>query len=97
MLVCPSSRPRTPQPRDQAAVRSVGDRRDLADGSPTDKLDRMIAVNVRGVFLSMRHELRYMVTQGSGSIVNMSSGAELVGVPGFSATRARRRLELVPL
>ncbi|MFI6359899.1 SDR family NAD(P)-dependent oxidoreductase [Streptomyces sp. NPDC050743] len=60
----------------------------------TDMLDHMIALNVRGVFLSMKHELRYMVAQGSGSIVNMSSGAGLVGVPGFSGYPATKAAEV---
>ncbi|MFF3859428.1 SDR family NAD(P)-dependent oxidoreductase [Streptomyces sp. NPDC002209] len=47
-----------------------------------EMLDRMIAVNTRGAFLSMKHELRHMVAQGSGVIVNMASGAGLVGVTG---------------
>ena len=57
-------------------------------------LDYMIALNVRGVFLSMKHELRHMVAQGSGSIVNMSSGAGLVGVRGFSGYTATKAAEI---
>ncbi|MCM1965903.1 SDR family NAD(P)-dependent oxidoreductase [Streptomyces sp. G1] len=47
-------------------------------------LDTMIAVNIRGTFLSMKYELRHITAQGSGAVVNMSSGAGLVGVAGFS-------------
>ncbi|MFF3518452.1 SDR family NAD(P)-dependent oxidoreductase [Streptomyces sp. NPDC002573] len=57
-------------------------------------LDRMIALNVRGMFLSMKHELRYMTAQGSGTIVNMSSGAGLIGVPGFSGYAATKAAEI---
>ncbi|MGI5140573.1 MULTISPECIES: glucose 1-dehydrogenase [unclassified Streptomyces] len=57
-------------------------------------LDRMIALNVRGMFLSMKHELQYMTTQGSGVIVNMSSGAGLIGVPGFSGYTATKAAEI---
>ncbi|MFD6181473.1 glucose 1-dehydrogenase [Streptomyces goshikiensis] len=60
----------------------------------TDMLDRMIALNVRGVFLSMKHELRHMTAQGSGAIVNMSSGAGLIGVPGFSGYAATKAAEI---
>ncbi|MFE4544185.1 SDR family NAD(P)-dependent oxidoreductase [Arthrobacter sp. NPDC056727] len=60
----------------------------------TEMLDHMIALNVRGVFLSMKYELRAMVTQGSGSIVNMSSGAGLLGVPGFSGYTATKAAEI---
>ncbi|MFB7510919.1 MULTISPECIES: SDR family NAD(P)-dependent oxidoreductase [Streptomyces] len=60
----------------------------------TDMLDHMLALNVRGVFLSMKYELQYMVAQGSGAIVNMSSGAALVGVPGFSGYTATKAAEV---
>ncbi|MFF4764773.1 SDR family NAD(P)-dependent oxidoreductase [Streptomyces sp. NPDC001292] len=55
-----------------------------------DMLDRMLAVNTRGAFLSMKHELKHMVAQGSGVIVNMASGAGLVGVTGFSGYTASK-------
>jgi NAD(P)-dependent dehydrogenase (short-subunit alcohol dehydrogenase family) len=57
-------------------------------------LDRMLALNVRGMFLSMKHELQYMAAQGSGAIVNMSSGAGLIGVPGFSGYAATKAAEI---
>ena len=41
--------------------------------------DEMIAINLTGVFLSMKYELQQMLKQGSGVIVNMSSIAGLVG------------------
>ena len=49
--------------------------------------DRMIAVNLTGVFLCMKHELRQMVGQEPrdgrrGAIVNTSSGAGIVPAPG---------------
>jgi NAD(P)-dependent dehydrogenase (short-subunit alcohol dehydrogenase family) len=40
--------------------------------------------NVLGVLLSMRHELRVMLPQGSGSIVNVSSAYGSIGAPGAS-------------
>lgn len=60
----------------------------------TGLLDHMIAVNVRGVFLSMKYELRRMTEQGSGAIVNMSSAAGLVGVAGFSGYNATKAAEI---
>ena len=61
---------------------------------PMDKFDRMMATNVRGVFLSMKHELSQMQAQGFGSIVNISSGAGLIGVPGYAAYSASKWAEI---
>lgn len=61
---------------------------------PMDKFDRMMATNVRGVFLSMKYELSQMRTQGFGSIVNISSGAGLIGVPGYAAYSASKWAEI---
>ncbi|SMD26911.1 glucose 1-dehydrogenase [Kibdelosporangium aridum] len=66
----------------------------LTQDYSTAMLDAMIAINVRGVFLSMKHELKQMVAQGFGSVVNMSSGAGLVGVPGFSGYTATKAAEI---
>jgi NAD(P)-dependent dehydrogenase (short-subunit alcohol dehydrogenase family) len=40
--------------------------------------------NVLGMLLSMKHELRVMLPQGSGSIVNVSSAYGRIGAPGAS-------------
>ena len=50
-----------------------------------EAFDRMIAINLKGVWLAMRHELNVMVAQGGGSIVNTGSIAGLVGLPTSSA------------
>ncbi len=50
-----------------------------------EAFDRMIAVNLKGVWLCMRHELKQMETQGSGAIVNTGSIAGLAGLPTSSA------------
>jgi NAD(P)-dependent dehydrogenase (short-subunit alcohol dehydrogenase family) len=53
---------------------------------PIAEFDRVIAVNVRGVFLCMQLALRQMVAQGGGgSIVNMSSLAGFRGSAGMVA------------
>jgi NAD(P)-dependent dehydrogenase (short-subunit alcohol dehydrogenase family) len=44
-----------------------------------DEWDRVIAVNLRGVFLSMKHEIPLLLARGGGAIVNTSSGAGLKG------------------
>ena len=46
---------------------------------PEAAFDRMIAVNLKGVWLCMRSELTQMAEQGGGAIVNTSSIAGLVG------------------
>ena len=50
-----------------------------------ESFDRMIAVNLRGVWLCMKHELVQMLQQGGGVIVNTGSIAGLVGLPTSSA------------
>jgi NAD(P)-dependent dehydrogenase (short-subunit alcohol dehydrogenase family) len=41
--------------------------------------DRVMAVNVRGVFLGCKYAIPKMVEQGSGSVINISSFVALVG------------------
>ncbi len=52
----------------------------LADGDEA-LFDRMLAINVKGVWLCMKHELALMARQRRGSIVNTASVAGLVGAP----------------
>ena len=52
----------------------------LAD-SDEALFDRMMGVNVKGVWLCMKHELRQMLAQGGGAIVNTASVAGLMGAP----------------
>jgi NAD(P)-dependent dehydrogenase (short-subunit alcohol dehydrogenase family) len=47
--------------------------------------DRLVAVNLRGVFIAMKHEVELMLPRGGGAIVNTSSGA---GVKGFAGNAA---------
>jgi NAD(P)-dependent dehydrogenase (short-subunit alcohol dehydrogenase family) len=61
---------------------------------PTETVDAMLATNVRGMFFSMKHELAVMAQQGFGSIVNISSGAGLTGVKGYSAYVASKHAEI---
>jgi NAD(P)-dependent dehydrogenase (short-subunit alcohol dehydrogenase family) len=53
---------------------------DAAD-EPLESFERVTAVNQRGVWACMKHELRVMREQGSGAIVNCSSLGGLVGLP----------------
>ncbi len=47
--------------------------------------DSVIAVNVKGVFLGLRHVLPVMLKQGRGAVVNTASVAGLFGTPGMPA------------
>ena len=49
-----------------------------------DDWNRAIALNLTGVFLCLKYELPAMLERG-GAIVNMASGAGLVGFPGLPA------------
>lgn len=57
----------------------IGVHAPLADTSDED-FDRVIAVNLRGTFLGMKFEIRQMLRNGGGAIVNTSSNAGLRGV-----------------
>ena len=52
--------------------------------------DRVIATNVRGVYLCMKAEIAVMLRQGKGAIVNTASIAGLVGAPGLSPYAASK-------
>lgn len=52
---------------------------------PVEELDRVLAVNVRGVFLGIQLAAPHMTARGGGSIVITSSVAGLVGSAGLSA------------
>ncbi|MFG1708080.1 SDR family NAD(P)-dependent oxidoreductase [Nonomuraea sp. M3C6] len=62
---------------------------DAAD-EPADRFERVNAINLRGVWASMKHELRHMRAQGSGAIVNCSSLGGLVGIPGRASYHASK-------
>jgi NAD(P)-dependent dehydrogenase (short-subunit alcohol dehydrogenase family) len=62
---------------------------DAAD-EPAETFDRVNAINLRGVWACMKHELRPMRDQGSGAIVNCSSLGGLVGLPGRTAYHAAK-------
>jgi NAD(P)-dependent dehydrogenase (short-subunit alcohol dehydrogenase family) len=62
---------------------------DAAD-EPAEAFDRVNAINLRGVWTCMKHELRQMRGQGSGAIVNCSSLGGLVGLPGRASYHASK-------
>jgi NAD(P)-dependent dehydrogenase (short-subunit alcohol dehydrogenase family) len=63
-------------------------------GDVTDEtgaaFDEVNAVNLRGVWTCMKHELLQMRKQGTGAIVNCSSLGGLVGLPGRAAYHASK-------
>ena len=61
----------------------------LAD-TEDDDFDRVIAVNLRGTFLGMKHQIRQMLKGGGGAIVNNSSNAGLRGVHQIGAYAASK-------
>lgn len=52
--------------------------------------DRIMSVNVKGAWLCMKYEIRQMLKQGHGAIVNTASVAGLVGAPGQPAYAASK-------
>ena len=61
----------------------------LADGTEED-FDRVIAINLKGVWLCMKHEIRQMLAQGGGAIVNGSSVGGLIGFQGLTPYTASK-------
>ncbi len=52
--------------------------------------DRLVAVNLRGAFVSMKHEIELMLEHGGGAIVNTLSGAGVKGFKGQAAYAATK-------
>ena len=53
--------------------------------STREEWDRVIGINLRGVWSCMKHELRHMVREGTGAIVNNASVGALTGNPGIGS------------
>jgi NAD(P)-dependent dehydrogenase (short-subunit alcohol dehydrogenase family) len=64
------------------------------DGIDLAGWNATVAVNLTGVFLCMKHEIAAMARQGGGAIVNISSGAGLIAVPGLGAYCATKHAVL---
>lgn len=48
---------------------------------PLEQWEKGVAVNLTGVFLCVKHQLRHMLKHGGGAIVNNSSASGMVGIP----------------
>jgi NAD(P)-dependent dehydrogenase (short-subunit alcohol dehydrogenase family) len=55
-----------------------------------EEWDRLVAVNLRGAFVAMKHEIELMLRHGGGAIVNTSSGAGVKGFAGQAAYAATK-------
>ena len=55
-----------------------------------EEWNRIIEIDLRGVFLCMKHEIPLMLKQGGGAIVNTSSGAGIIGIKGSPAYTAAK-------
>ena len=62
----------------------------LLHETPDEDFDSTIAVNLRGTFLGMKHQIRQMLADGGGAIVNTSSNTGLGAVIGLSAYAASK-------
>jgi NAD(P)-dependent dehydrogenase (short-subunit alcohol dehydrogenase family) len=61
---------------------------------PLDVFDRVMAVNVRGVFLGLKYVLPVMQIQRSGAVINTGSTGSHVGAPGVCAYTASKHAVL---
>ncbi|MGH2934739.1 MAG: SDR family NAD(P)-dependent oxidoreductase [Gaiellaceae bacterium] len=58
--------------------------------TPTEDFDRVLAVDLRGVFVGMKHQIRQMLRNGGGAIVNMASNAGVQAVKYLTAYTAAK-------
>src|SRR3954468_15711066 len=64
----------------------VGPAADISE----EEWDRILDIDLRGVFLCMKHEIPLMLQRGGGAIVNTSSGAGVIGFAGGAAYGAAK-------
>ncbi len=57
-----------------------------------EDFDKLMAINVRGLFLCMKYEIQQMLTQGAGVIVNNSSMGGLIAFPGVGPYIASKHM-----
>lgn len=74
-------------------VGSLGTRAPIHD-YPEDIFESVTRVTQTSMFLCMKYELRHMLRQGAGAIVNTSSVAGFIGLPGESAYVAAKHAVL---
>lgn len=57
---------------------------------PEELWERTLDINLKGVFLCLKHEMKQMIQQGGGAIVNTSSVGAVKPLPGFCAYSASK-------
>ncbi len=55
-----------------------------------EEFDRLLAINLRGIFFGLRHEIPHMLKHGGGAIVNTASQAGLTGLAGVAIYAASK-------
>jgi NAD(P)-dependent dehydrogenase (short-subunit alcohol dehydrogenase family) len=65
-------------------------KQNLTEDFGTDEFDKVVAINLRGVFLGLKHVLAVMKKQGSGSVVNTASVGGIRGVGNQSGYAAAK-------
>jgi NAD(P)-dependent dehydrogenase (short-subunit alcohol dehydrogenase family) len=60
------------------------------DETTEETFETLVAINLRGVFLTMKMALPHMIARGGGSIVNVASTAAIIGTPGLVAYAASK-------
>ena len=63
----------------------VDEKASPAADQSVEEFERVLDTNLLGTFLSVKYEVPLMLKQGGGSIINISSGAGVIGVKGISA------------
>jgi len=58
--------------------------------TPADVMERMVRVNLMGVFFALKHQVPAMERQGGGVILNVASAAGIVGAPLLAAYAAAK-------
>jgi NAD(P)-dependent dehydrogenase (short-subunit alcohol dehydrogenase family) len=68
------------------AVNNAGTEGDVVSiaESPLENWERVLRINLTGVWLSMKYEIQQMLKQGGGAIVNIASIEGLIAFPGVS-------------
>lgn len=61
---------------------------------PDDVFDQVMAVNVRGIFLGLKHVLPVMIAQASGAVVNTASIAAFIGTRNLAPYTASKHAVL---